>query len=220
MSAEHLSWKQISSDPYSSRKRRQRNVLQYTPLKGVLDVCHARVAGWEFVLSLCPVPHILSYLTWISLLWQSVHPDPASHKSSTCPLLYSTVWEPCFRESMGGLQGRDPLPCPCWPFCADHAFGLSFPLFHFFHSFQWGDIILFNLFLLVILFLLPLTTTTKTWSLHASDKCFSTELHALSQSIVHYLKDHDTSFLYRLPDLDLYNWEIAWGHMFLFDAVF
>lgn len=175
----------------------------------------------EFVFSLCPVPHILSYITWISpfFFWQSMHPDPAFHRSSTSPLLYSTVWEPCFRESMGDLQGRGPLPCPWWPFCADHAFGLSLPPFHFFHSFQWGDIILFNLLRLFIVFLLPLTTT-KAWSLHTSDKCFSTELHALSQSIVHYFKNHDTSFLYRLPDLYMSNWEIAWGHMVLFDAVF
>lgn len=133
-----------------------------------------------------------------------MHPDPAPHKCSTCPLLYSTVWEPCFRESMGGLQGRDPLPCPWWPFCADDAFGLSLPPFHFFHSFQRGVIILFNLLLLFIVFLLPLTTT-KAWSLHTSNKCFSTELHALFQSIAHYPKDHDTFFLYRLSVLYLYN---------------
>lgn len=183
-------------------------------------MCHARVAGWEFVLSLCPVPHILSYLTWISLLWQSVHPDPASHKSSTCPLLYSTVWGTLLHRVYGRFARQRSPPLSLLALLCRSCIWAFLSSFLFFHSFQWGDIILFNIFLLVIPFLLPLTTTTKTWSLHTSDKCFFTELHALSQSIVHYLKDHDTSFLYRLPDLDLYNWEIAWGHMFLFAAVF
>lgn len=106
-------------------------------------MCHARVAGWEFVLSLCPVPP-----------YKAVYHELVLFGNQCIRILLPTYplhvhyyillsGEPCFRESMGGLQGRDPLPCPWWPFWADHAFGLSFPPFHFFHSFS--EEILFSL---------------------------------------------------------------------------